>query len=376
MRKIVTWLLLSLITLQLFPGAAIAAPSTPVTVSEVAVLIDPRSGDVMFAKNEDLKWDPASLTKIMTLFLTFEAIGKGNLSLSDSVTASEAAWRMGGSQMYLEVGEEVTVEELIKGTAIVSGNDSSLALAERIGGSVTEFASRMNEKAQELGMTGSHFMNPHGLSEPEHYTTGGDMALLATRYINAFPQALEYHSTLEYTHNGIRQDNWNSLLRNPEVDGLKTGHVKDTYNLIATAKRDDYRLIAVVLGAKTVAQREEDAMALLNYGFNNFKAQKIGSKGDVLGQVRVYKGKKKRISAVLPADLWQTVPKDAKESTEVDLPKYLEAPLDAGQEIGQLVVKVGEEVRRYPLVAEVAVRKANFIKVFFHSIWLAIRNIF
>ncbi|KKM10322.1 hypothetical protein SY88_14660 [Clostridiales bacterium PH28_bin88] len=356
-----------------FPGAVLAGPEPPPINSRVAVLIDPGSGEIIYARNETERWAPASLTKIMTMYLAFEDLKKGKLSLQEAVKVSKNAWQTYGSRMYIEVDKEVTVADLLKGVSIVSGNDASVAVAERIGGSVEGFAQRMNQKAQELGMVGTNFVNPHGLPDPQHYTTGMDMAILAREYIKSFPQALEYHSSREFTFNNISQQNRNGLLKYPEIDGLKTGHVSGTYNLIATGKRDGYRLIAVVMGASDEPAREKDAMALLDFGFNNYTAYQVGEAGKNFGRIPVYKGKRKRVNAVLPSDLAATVLRNTEVKVWAELPEYLEAPVAKGQQVAQVVIEAGGEVKRYPLVAEEDVRRGNFLKVFFHSLILKLK---
>lgn len=367
MKRFISCLTLVLFILTMIPAAAAAQPSPPEISAEVAVLLDYASGEVIYAKNENEPWAPASLTKIITLYLAFDALKKGTVSLDDLVTVSEEAWRTPGSRMFIEVDKQVSFGDLLKGVTIVSGNDAAVALAEHLGGSLKGFITRMNDKAGELGMTDTNFTNPHGLFHENHYTTGLDMAKLARRYLQDFPEALEYHSTTEYTFNNITQQNRNGLLKYPEIDGLKTGYISGTYNLIATGTRDDYRLIAVIMGAASESSRERDAMALLNYGFNNFKPVEIGEAGKSFGEVPVYKGKKKRANAVLPEYLAVTIPKDTQPSIKTELQSYLVAPVTQGQEIGKLIVTAGDMEKSYPLVAEQEIRRGNFLKVLWHS---------
>ncbi|MBS3976001.1 MAG: D-alanyl-D-alanine carboxypeptidase [Syntrophomonadaceae bacterium] len=354
-----------------------AKPAPPVVNSHIAVLMDFASGEVIYAKNQDQRWDPASLTKIMTMYLVFQGLEAGQLNLTDQVRVSEAAWRTIGSRMFIEVGKDVPLEELIKGITIISGNDASVAAAEHIGGSVPEFVRLMNNKAAALNLPGTNFVNPHGLADPNQYTTGLDMARLARAYIKRFPHSLEYHSTRSYTFdkNMAPQRNRNGLLDFPGIDGLKTGRVLQTWNLIATGKRDDYRLIAVIMGAANEEEREREAMALLNYGFNNFRAHSVGEKGKDFGRIRVYKGKQNWINAVLPENLSITVPKEASVNVKVELPEYLVAPLAAGAEAGKIVVEAGGQTRTFPLIAQEAVPKGNFFRVFFDTISLMLRNL-
>lgn len=376
LKRLCTRLVLLVLLLNLLPAIAQATPQAPDINSQVAVLMDQVTGEIIYAKNEKEQWEPASLTKIMTMYLALEAIKNGSLSVEEMVTVSEAAWKTGGSRMFIEVATQVSIADLLQGVAIVSGNDASVAIAERLGGSVQGFAAQMNEKAGQMGLTGTNFTNPHGLPENSHYTTGLDMALLARAYINDFLQALEYHSTHEYTFNNITQQNRNGLLKHPEIDGLKTGHISSTYNLIATGKRDDYRLIAVVMGAINESMREQDALALLNFGFENYTANPIGKAGQSFGVVPVYKGKKGRVQAVLPADLAVTVFKNAEMKVATALPAYLEAPLNKGQQIGHLVVEAREQQKSYPLVADTEIKRGSFLKVLWHNLILGIKKLF
>lgn len=370
-------LIVSLIV-SLFTGVSgvWAGPAPPETTSPVALLMDVASGDIIYAKGENERWAPASLTKIMTLYLLNEALKEGEITLDEEVLISENAWRTTGSKMFIEVDTRVPVVELIKGITIVSGNDACVAVAERLAGSETAFANQMNAKAKELGMDHTHFVNPHGLGEPDHYSTAKDLAILARQYILRFPEMLEYHSTPSYTYNNITQQNYNGLLKYPEIDGLKTGRLTGTHNLIATGQKDGYRLLAVILGAGSESERESDAYALLTYGFNNYQSLKVGDKGDAHGTVRVYKGKGSRVIAILPDELLVTVLKGETPEIKAELPKYLEAPVKEGDQIGELVVQTRDGEKRYPLVAEKEIPRGNFLKVFFHSIWLTLRGLF
>lgn len=377
-KKMLPILIIVSLVLSLFTGASgvWAGPAPPETTSPVGLLMDVATGDIIYAKGENERWAPASLTKIMTLYLLNEALEEEDISLDEEVLISEKAWRTVGSKMFIEVDTKVPVVELIKGITIVSGNDACVAVAERLAGSESAFADRMNAKAKELGMNNTHFVNPHGLGDPEHYSTAKDLAILARQYLLRFPEMLEYHSTPSYTYNNITQQNYNGLLKYPEIDGLKTGRLTGIYNLIATGQKDGYRLVAVILGAGSEKERENDAYALLTYGFNNYQALKIGDKGDAHGTVRVYKGKQGKVTAVLPDDLMVTVLKGETPEIKAELPKYLEAPVKEGDKIGELVVQTRDGEKRYPLVAEQEIPRGNFLKVFFHSIWLTLRGLF
>jgi D-alanyl-D-alanine carboxypeptidase (penicillin-binding protein 5/6) len=303
----------------------------------------------------------------------YDTIRSGKTKLTDEVYISKKAWETGGSKMYVGVGSKVPLEEIIKGIAIVSGNDACVAAAEHISGSAEVFVKLMNDTAQKLGMTNSHFENPHGLPSPQQYTTAYDMAILARSYINDFPDALKIHSTLEYTYSGIRQDNRNTLLRkDSSVDGLKTGFIAESgYHLLATAQRDERRLIAVVMGAKNQAIRAEEALKLLNYGYRNFAFVSLFTKGQVLYDLPVWKGQSNNLHVVPGEAGMIVVPAEAKNKLEYEkiVPEYVVAPIEKNQEIGKYVVKMGTNVlRSIPLVAETDVPKAGFLKLIWHSI--------
>jgi len=338
-----------------------------------AVLMEGASGQLLAAQNKDEKIAPASFVKILTLYVVYDMLRSGKIKLTDEVYISKKAWETGGSKMYLEVGSKVPLEEIIKGIAIVSGNDACVAVAEHISGSTDAFVKLMNDTAQKLGMTNSHFDNPHGLPSPQQYTTAYDMAILARSYLNDFPDALKIHATLEYTYSGIRQDNRNTLLRkDPSVDGLKTGFIAESgYHLLATAKRDERRLIAVVMGAKNRAIRAEEALKLLNYGYRNFAFVSLFTKGQVLYDLPVWKGQSNDLHIVPGEEGMIVVPTEAKNKLEYEktVPEYVVAPIEKNQEIGKYVVKMGSNViRSIPLVAETEVPKAGFLKIIWHSI--------
>jgi D-alanyl-D-alanine carboxypeptidase (penicillin-binding protein 5/6) len=361
------------------PGTRTPEPSAAprqetITVNaKSAVLMEGASGQILAEQNKDEKIAPASFAKVLTLYVVYDMLRSGKIHLTDEVYISKKAWETGGSKMYVDVGTKVPLEEIIKGIAIVSGNDACVAVAEHISGSAEVFVKLMNDTAQKLGMTNSHFDNTHGLPSPQQYTTAHDMAILARSYINDFPDALKIHSTLEYTYAGIRQDNRNTLLRkDPSVDGLKTGFIAEAgYHLLATAKRDERRLIAVVMGAKNPAMRAEEALKLLNYGYRNFAFVSLFTKGEVLYNLPVWKGQRNALHIVPGAEGMIVVPAEAKNKLEYEkiVPEYVVAPIEKNQEIGQYVVKVGTNViRSIPLVAETDVPKAGFLKLIWHSL--------
>jgi serine-type D-Ala-D-Ala carboxypeptidase (penicillin-binding protein 5/6) len=361
------------------PGPKTPEPSAAprqegITVNaKSAVLMEGASGQILAVQNKDEKIAPASFAKVLTLYVVYDMIRSGKIHLTDEVYISKKAWETDGSKMYVGVGSKVPLEEIIKGIAIVSGNDACVAVAEHISGSAEVFVKLMNDTAQKLGMTNSHFDNTHGLPSLQQYTTAYDMAILARSYINNFPDALKIHSTLEYTYSGIRQHNRNTLLRkDPSIDGLKTGYVDEGgYHLLATAKRDERRLIAVVMGAKNQVIRAEEALKLLNYGYRNFAFVSLFTKGQVLYDLPVWKGQRNDLHVVPGEEGMIVVAAEAKNKLEYEkiVPEYVVAPIEKNQEIGKYVVKIGTNViRSIPLVAETDVPKAGFLKLIWHSV--------
>lgn len=249
--------------------------------SRSAILMEMHSGRVLFSHNADERMQPASITKVLSLYIADEAINKGQTRLSDPVRISRKAWRTGGSKMFVQAGSSIPLDELIKGIAVVSANDASVALAEHIGGSVERFVAQMNTKARELGMFNSRFVNPNGLPAKGQFSTARDMVVLARRYLERFPQAVDLHSEQYFTYNNITQRNRNTLLRHyPDADGLKTGWVaKAGYHIIATAKRGNTRLIAVVMGAKNPGIRSKEAEILLDEGFRIVGERSLSRQG-------------------------------------------------------------------------------------------------
>ena len=356
------------------PEASAASRQEGVTVNaKSAALLEGASGQLLASHNKDEKIPPASFVKVLTLYVVYDMIRSDKIKFTDEIYISKKAWETGGSKMYLGVGAKVPLEDIIKGIAIVSGNDACIAVAEHVSGNTETFVKLMNDTAQKLGMTNSHFDNPHGLPSAQQYTTAYDMAILARSYINDFPDALKIHSTLEYTYAGIRQDNRNTLLRKDStVDGLKTGFIAEAgYHLLATAKRDERRLIAVVMGAKNRAIRAEEALKLLNYGYRNFAFVSLFTRDQVLYDLPVWKGQSNDVHIVSREEGMIVIPAEAKNKLEYEkiLPASVVAPIEKNQEIGKYVVKIGTNViRTIPLVAETDVPKAGFLKIIWHSI--------
>ncbi len=326
-------------------AAQIAAPSPPKLNASAFLLLDFASGRVLASQNPDAALDPASITKLMTAYAVFRAIKSGQVSLDDEVLVSEKAWRTPGSRMFIEVGTRVTVEELLPGMIVQSGNDASVALAEHVAGTEETFAEIMNQLARELGMSQTNYRNSTGLPAEGHVTSATDIAKLASALIREFPDYYRWYSQKEYTYNGITQGNRNALLwRDESVDGMKTGYTESAgYCLVSSAERDDMRLIAVVLGTKSPAARANESQALLNYGFRFFESHKLWEAGEVITDARVWKGTTDGTSLVVREPVYVTVPRGAFDSleTELELPANIVAPLSTSQPVGQARAKLG-----------------------------------
>ena len=311
--------------------------------AKCAVLMDALSGQVLFEQDPRLKIAPASFVKLLTLYIAFDAIRDGNLRVDDQVTVSQKAWRMGGSKMFIKPGDKVKVEDLLKGIAVVAGNDACAALAERIAGSEEAFVAKMNEKAKPLGLKDSQFKNSHGMTVRDQYTTALDITILARRYIQDYPEALAIHSLKEFEYHGILQQNRNTLLRkNIGVDGLMTGYLAESgYHLVATAKRGVQRMIAVVMGCDTSRKRVLEAQKLLEYGFKNFLTVLAVKKSDSFGPEKVVRGKPNKVHLIPGEEAWVTVAKGKENSISVisDVPKPITAPVQKGQGVGKLVIQ-------------------------------------
>jgi D-alanyl-D-alanine carboxypeptidase (penicillin-binding protein 5/6) len=331
-------------------------PDPPQLGAKAYLLMEPNSETTLAESNADERLEPASLTKIMTAYVVFRELAGGHLSLKDQVLISEKAWRTGGSKMFVEVGTRVPVEDLIKGMVIQSGNDASVALAEHIAGSAATFAELMNANAKRLGMTNSHFVNPDGLPDPNHYTTARDIAKVTAATVREFPQYYAWYAEKEFTYNNIRQPNRNLLLyRDDSVDGVKTGHTEDAgYCLVSSAKRDGMRLIAVVMGSKGTEARARESLALLNYGFRFYETHKLYAVGQELEKLRVWRGDMTELPVGPAQDVAVTVPHRKYDKLEAHIEKNrdIEAPVAKGAVVGSIVVSLeGKELRRVPLVA-------------------------
>ncbi|OYY94978.1 MAG: peptidase [Hydrogenophilales bacterium 28-61-23] len=352
----------SLFSLLLFLGVTLPAratlpvPPAPQIEARAWLLIDSASGLPLAQKNPDTKVEPASLTKLMTAYLAFSAIKEGRLTLEQTLPVSEKAWRAEGSRMFVEPKNPATVENLLKGMIVQSGNDACIVLAEAIAGSEESFAAMMNGMAKKLGMRATHYVNSTGLPHPQHITTARDLATLSSALIRDFPEFYKIYSLKEFSYNRITQPNRNRLLFiDPSVDGVKTGHTDSAgYCLIASAKRDNRRLLSVVLGAKSDAARAMESQKLLNYGFQFFETVKLYPANHTVSSLRLYKGKTSEFKAGFPSDFYVTVPRGTGKRIQAQLifQQPLLAPVSRGQRVGTLRLSLdGAPVGDYPLLA-------------------------
>ena len=343
---------------------AAGAPQPPEVDAKAHFLVDMHSERVLTEYGADEPLEPASLTKMMTSYVVFSEMARGKFALADDVLVSEKAWRMKGSRMFIEVGTRVSVEALLMGLIVQSGNDAAVALAEFVAGDEGTFADLMNRHARQLGMSGSHFTNASGLPEPEHYTTARDMARIAAALIRDFPEYYPWNAVREYEYGGIKQRNRNTLLfRDESVDGLKTGYTKAArYCLVASAKREEMRLIAVVMGAQSSRARARIAESLLNYGFRFYETRRVYASQETVTDVRVWKGDAKRLALGLERNLFVTVPRGRHREidAEMEIVTRVVAPVRAGEPQGVLRLALGDELSiERPLVALTGIAEGN-----------------
>ena len=356
-------------------------PSPPSIAAESFLLIDFHSGHVLASKNANERVEPASLTKIMTGYVVINELKNDNISMDDMVTISHKAWKMPGSKMFIEVGKQVSVRDLIKGMVIQSGNDASVALAEMVAGSEEVFAQLMNKYATTIGMTNTHFINATGLPHEDHYTSAHDLALLTKALITEFPEEYKWYSEKKFTFNGITQYNRNKLLwQDPTVDGLKTGHTNSAgYCLVASALRDETRLISVVLGATGAEKRVQETQKLLNYGFRFFETHKLYSAGQRLNDAVVWEGTRDLIGVGTAEDLYVTIPRGQYKNLVIEssIQPELKAPIQKGQDLGSIHISLSNNIiAKRPLVALSEVEEGSFFKKLIDQIKLFINNLF
>jgi serine-type D-Ala-D-Ala carboxypeptidase (penicillin-binding protein 5/6) len=328
-------------------AAPITIPTAPQVDARAYIVVDYRTDKILAAKDAMARMEPASLTKLMTAYIVFQELAAGKLKLDEQVTVSEHAWRSEGSRTFIELGKPVSVEDLILGMIVQSGNDATIALAERIAGTEETFAQLMNANAKRLGMVGSHFENSSGLPSPQHYTTARDLSLLAHAMILEYPQYYKWFSVREFEHNGIKQQNRNGLLeKDPTVDGLKTGHTDSAgFCLVTSALRDGMRLVSVVMGSTSMKARENASAALLNYGFTFYDTKLAVKGGAVLATARVWKGENASVDLGIKDDFYITLPRGQADAvkTATDVRPRLIAPLALDANLGTLRVFAGSE---------------------------------
>jgi serine-type D-Ala-D-Ala carboxypeptidase (penicillin-binding protein 5/6) len=328
-------------------AAPISIPTAPQVDARAYIVVDYRTDKILASKDAVARMEPASLTKLMTAYIVFQELAAGKLKLDEPVMVSEHAWRSEGSRTFIELGKPVSVQDLILGMIVQSGNDATIALAERIAGTEETFAQLMNANAKRLGMVGTHFENSSGLPSPQHYTTARDLSLLAAAIIREYPQDYKWFSVREFEHNGIKQQNRNGLLeKDPTVDGLKTGHTDSAgFCLVTSSLRDGMRLVSVVMGSTSMKARENASAALLNYGFTFYDTKLVVKGGAVLASARVWKGQSPSVDLGIKEDLYLTVPRgesgNVKTSTEVQ-PRLI-APLLVDANLGTLRVFAGTQ---------------------------------
>lgn len=341
-------------------------PKAPQLKASSYVLLDANSGKVLVEHNADKPLPPASMTKMMTSYIAIHEIMLGNVTEQTLVPISVTAWKKGGSKMWVREGTDVPLIDLLRGIIVQSGNDASIAVAEYFAGSEEGFADLMNQYAQSFGMYNTHFLNATGWPAEGHLSTARDMAILAKHIIQDHPDHYSLYAEKHYEYNDIRQPNRNKLLwRDPSVDGLKTGHTEEAgYCLTASAKRDDTRLIAVVMGTNSEDARTVETKKLLSYGFRYYETHKLYSAGDVLSTEQVWLGEEKEVNLVLTEDLHLTLPRGAIDQLDAEImtSDFIEAPFAAGDQLGTLTIRIGdEELAVKPLVAQAAVEETGIV---------------
>lgn len=356
-------------------------PAPPQLSASSYILMDAYTGDVLVEHNSNMIVEPASLTKLMTAYIVEYELARGNLTFEDMVTVSEKAWRMGGSRMFIREGTQVSIENLLRGIIIQSGNDASVAAAEYIAGSESAFADLMNQHAKLLGMNNTNFVNASGFPAENHYSTAYDMALISRATILQFPENYKMYAEKEFTYNDIRQPNRNRLLwRDKTVDGLKTGHTEAAgYCLAVSAVRNGTRMIAVVMGTKSDEARTAEAQKLMDFGFRYYETRKLYSRGQVVNNARVWGGKQSSVKVGFDEDVLVTMPRQQGQTlpATLEMQKELIAPIAVGDVLGTIVVGTeGNVVLERSVVALEAVEAGGFFKRMFDRIKLFFMNLF
>ena len=351
-------------------AAILSMAASPVSAQTIqtdareAIVLDHATGRILLEKASDTRMPTASMSKLATMYMVFEAIENGRLQLDDELPVSEKAWSKGGSKMFVEVGSSVSVSDLIRGVIVQSGNDATIVLAEALGGTEDAFAQSMTRRMHEIGMTSSNFMNASGWPDPEHYSTARDLSTLARHLIDDFPEFYPIYSELEFTYNDIKQGNRNPLLyRNIGADGLKTGHTEEAgYGLVASAKRNNRRIVLVVSGLDSMQARADESAKLLEWAFANFDNYRIYEPGSTVYELPVWLGADARVPLVLEDEVQVTLSMAEKGSlsAHIEATQPAPAPVNAGDILGQLVVSIDGEETKYPLRAGKDVAQLDF----------------
>lgn len=380
------WLVLTLFWVSAASAAPVIIPAPPQLASEAYLLMDAATGEILIEENADLQLPPASLTKMLTSYVVTDEIHRGKLKETDTVLITDDAWQRGGSKsgsstMFLDPRTRVSVIDLLRGVIVQSGNDASIALAQHLAGSEDAFADVMNQYAQLLGMTNSHFVNSTGWPAENHHSTARDLAILARAVINDHPKYYELYAEKYFSYNGINQPNRNRLLfRDPSVDGLKTGHTEAAgFCLVASAKKQNMRLISVVLGANSDESRAVDSQKLLSYGFRYYQTHPLYKGGETLSTAKVWKGEADEISLGLLKDAVITIPRGGKDqlSAEIRVDSVIQAPIETGQVLGELVVqREGEIEFKADLVALAPIAEAGFFARLWDSLVMFVSGFF
>jgi D-alanyl-D-alanine carboxypeptidase (penicillin-binding protein 5/6) len=351
--------------IAIFAAPAAKAEALLQTSAKQAIVIDYDTGTVLLEKNADERMPTSSMSKVMTMFMVFDALKKGQISLDGTFIVSEKAWRMGGSKMFIEVDKAIKIEDLIRGVIVQSGNDATVVLAEGLAGTEAAFAASMTNRAKELGMASSNFVNASGWPDPEHYSTARDLAVLAKALIDSFPDYYKYYAETEFTYNGIKQGNRNPLLyRNIGADGIKTGHTEDAgYGLIGSGVHEGRRVIFVVNGLSSASERAEEAAKLLEFGLRQFENVSLFKAGESVTEIPVVLGEQAVVSVAANSDIAVTVPTISRTNFKVyaDVLQPLKAPVQKGQEVGSLVIEVPDQPAvKLPLYASADIAEKGF----------------
>ncbi|WP_199671163.1 D-alanyl-D-alanine carboxypeptidase family protein [Salinibius halmophilus] len=381
MMRLKKLLISATVGLSVVASADVIIPAPPELAAKSYVLIDYDSGDILVEYNANEQLPPASLTKLMTSYIAEQELIKGNISEDETTRVSVKAWQTGGSRMFIQEGTDVSMIDLLRGIIIQSGNDASVAMAEHIAGSEDAFVGIMNQTAAKLGLENTQFRNSTGLHDDEHYSSALDMALLSAAVIRDNAEYYPLYAEREFEFNGINQPNRNRLLwRNPDVDGLKTGHTSEAgYSLVASAKVDGMRLIASVFGTRSDEARAQETQTLLSYGFRYFKTHTIFTADEVIETARVWGGELDELQLGVAEDVVKTIHRGAEDSLEAKLVinPVIKAPIAIGDELGTLTVyKDGEELLSRPVIAKQEVAKGGFFKRTWDAIKLFFWNIF